>query len=136
MKCPVNAHVAVVDGESFQLFRNEGALFEPKLKPEDTPNLDPTNFSAAVRKQDDVGQTLGRTDLDELAHGAAVTKWLNERAIANDLHDIIVIADPKTLGEMRRNYHSELEKRIVGEIDKTLTSAGADQIERTIIAAE
>lgn len=136
MKCPQNAHVAVLDGENFDLYRNHGALFEPKLRPEDTPALDVTNFSAAVRKQDDVGQRLGRTDLNELAHGAAVTEWLNERAIAGDLHDMIIIADPKTLGEMRRHYHSELEKRIVGEIDKTLTGKPVDQIERTIEAAD
>ncbi|MGB3470254.1 MAG: host attachment protein [Erythrobacter sp.] len=135
MKCPQDAHIAVVDGENFRLFRNTGAAFEPKLRTEDSPALDVTNFSAAVRKQDDVGQKLGRTDLNELAHGAAVAEWLNERAIAGDLHDVIIIADPKTLGEMRRHYHSELEKRIAGEIDKTLTGKPVDQIERTIAAA-
>ncbi|MGB7420235.1 MAG: host attachment protein [Erythrobacter sp.] len=136
MKLPQNAHVAVVDGETFLLFRNEGALFEPKLKKEDSPKLDVTNFSAAVRKQDDVGQNLGRTDLDELGHAAAATEWLNARAVANDLHDVLIIADPKSLGEMRRHYHSELEKRVVGEIDKTLTGQPVDKIEQAIVAAE
>lgn len=136
MKCPANAHVALVDGETFRLFRNRGALFEPRLEAQETPALDPTNFSAAVRKQDDIGQHLGRTNLNELAFGAAVTQWLNDRAIAGDLHDVIIIADPKTLGEMRRHYHTELEKRVIGEIDKTLTDAPVEQIERTIIAAD
>jgi len=136
MKCPINAHVAVVDGETFRLYRNHGALFEPKLRAEDTPELDLSNFSAAVRHQDPVSQRLGRTDLNELAHGAAVAEWLNARAIGGDIDDIIIIADPKTLGEMRRHYHSELEKRIAGEIDKTLTGKPTDQIERTITAAD
>ena len=135
MKLPAKAHVAVVDGEHFKLFRNDGQLFEPKLQAEKSPTLDATNFSAAVRKHDDVGQRLGRTDLNELAHGAAVAEWLNERAIANDIKDIMVIADPKTLGEMRRHYHSELEKRLVGEIDKTLTGDPVEKIEKAIADA-
>ncbi len=135
MKLPVNAHVAVVDGENFLLFRNEGQPLEPKLRSEDSPSLDPTNFSAGVRKQDNIGQQLGRTDLNELAHGAAVAEWLNERVLANELDNVMIIADPKTLGEMRRHYHSELEKRLVGEIDKTLTGHSADKIEQAISAA-
>lgn len=135
MKLPRNACVAVVDGEKFALFRNEGQPLEPKLKRQDTGELDITNFSAGVRHQDDIGQRHGRTDLNELAHGAAVAEWLNARAIANDLDDLLVIADPKTLGEMRRHYHSELEKRLVGEIDKTLTGEPIERIEQAIIAA-
>lgn len=136
MKLPQNAHVAVVDGERFILLRNDGQAFEPKLRKEDSPKLDVTNFSAGIKHHDDVGQRLGRTDLEELGHAAAVTEWLNSKAIANDINDVLIIADPKTLGEMRQHYHSELEKRVVGEIDKTLTSQPMDGIEKAIVAAE
>ena len=136
MKLPHNAHVAVVDGETFLLFRNEGQLFEPKLSKEDSPDLDVTNFSAGVRHQDDIGQELGRTQLDELAHGAAVAEWLSAKAVSGDLHDVLIIADPKSLGEMRNHYHGELEKRVIGEIDKTLTGQPVDEIEKAIVAAE
>ncbi len=136
MKLPKNSHVAVVDGETFLLFRNEGQLFEPKLRKEDSPKLDVTNFSAGVKHHDDVGQALGRTDLDELGYAAAAASWLNEKAIAGDLHDVLIIADPKSLGEMREHYHSELKKRVVGEIDKTLTGQPVEKIEQAISAAE
>ncbi len=136
MKLPKNAHVAVIDGETFLLFRNEGALFEPKLKKEASPELDVTNFSAGIRHQDDVGRNLGRSDLEELGHAAAAAEWLSAKAVANELHDVLVIADPKSLGEMRNHYHSELEKRLVGEIDKTLTGQPVDKIEQAITAAE
>lgn len=135
MKIPHKAHVAVVDGENFLLMQNEGQAFEPKLKPLARPDLAETNFSAGVKHQDDVGQRHGRTDLNELAHGAAAAEWLNSQAVANAIDDLLVIADPKTLGEMRRHYHGELEKRLVGEISKTLTSAPAEQIEKTIVEA-
>ncbi|BDI59572.1 host attachment protein [Qipengyuania nanhaisediminis] len=135
MKLPKNAHVALVDGENFTLFRNDGQAFEPRLKSEASPDLDVTNFSAGVRHQDDVGQELGRTQLDELAHGAAVAEWLSAKAVSNDLDQVLIIADPKSLGEMRNHYHPELKKRIVGEIDKTLTGQPIDRIEQAIAAA-
>ncbi|MHA7820326.1 MAG: baeRF12 domain-containing protein [Erythrobacter sp.] len=135
MKLPQNAHVAVVDGETFLLFRNEGQAFEPRLRKEDSPDLDVTNFSAGVKHQDDIGQRLGRTDLAELGHAAAAAEWLSAKVISNDIHDVLIIADPKSLGEMRRHYHSELEKRVVGEIDKTLTGQPVEKIEQAIVAA-
>lgn len=135
MKLPHQAHVALVDGESFTLFRNTGQIFEPKLSKETSPDLDVTNYSAGVRHQDDIGQELGRTQLEELAHGAAVAEWLNSKAISGDLDQTLIIADPKTLGEMRQHYHTELEKRLVGEIDKTLTGASTKELEKAIADA-
>ena len=134
MKLGHKAHVALVDGETFTLFRNEGQIFEPKLAKEDNPDLDVTNFSAGVRHQDDIGRELGRTQLDELAHGAAVAEWLNAKAISGEIGDILIIADPKSLGEMRQHYHSELEKRLIGEIDKTLTGQPVEKLEKAIAA--
>jgi protein required for attachment to host cells len=135
MRLPNNAHVAIVDGKNFTVMRNTGQPLEPRLSDAQKPSLDPTNFSAGVKHQDDVGQQVGRTDLDELAHGAAAAEWLNAKSIAGEITDVLVIADPKTLGEMRRHYHSELEKRLVGEIDKTLSGASTAKIEQAIANA-
>ena len=135
MRLPSNAHVAIVDGENFTVMRNTGQPLEPKLGSAEKPDLSATNYSAGVKHQDNAGQQLGRTDLEELAHGAAATEWLNAKAIAGDISDILVIADPKTLGEMRRHYHGELEKRLVGEIDKTMTGEPTDRIEQAIANA-
>ena len=135
MKVPHKAHVAIVDGESFTIMRNNGKPFEPKLGEATKPDLNPSNFSAGVRHQDDVGQRTGATDLNELAHGAAAAEWLNAKAISGEITDVLVIADPKTLGEMRRHYHSELEKRLVGEINKTVTGETTEQIEKVIAAS-
>ena len=135
MKLPHKAYVALADGESFTIFRNTGKPFEPKLEKVETPDLEATNYSAGIKHQDDVGQQRGSTDLEELAHGAAAAECLNAKAIAGEFDAIAVIADPKTLGEMRRNYHSELEKRVVGEIDKTLTGEPLDRIEKAIANA-
>ena len=135
MKLPHMAHVAVLDGRSFALFRNDGQIFDPKLSALEQPDLDPTNFSAGVRHQDQLGRMLGRTQLEELAHGAAAAEWLNAKAVAGEIENLLIIADPKTLGEMRQHYHSELKSKLVGEIDKTLTGQTSDEICKVIAAA-
>jgi protein required for attachment to host cells len=135
MKLAHNAHVALLDGQSFTLFRNEGQIFEPKLVEVDKPDLEATNFSAGVRHQDS-GRKPDSTDLEELAHGAAAAEWLNAEAIAGNIEALLIIADPKTLGEMRHHYHVELKQLLAGEIDKTLTGQTTDKIEAAIAAAE
>lgn len=135
MKLRNKAHVALVDGTRFVLMRNVGQAFEPKLEEAAKPDLEPTNFSAGVRHQDASSQRTGATDLNELAHGAAAAEWLNARAVAGEIEELLVIADPKTLGEMRRHYHSELESRLVGEIPKTMTREPIPRIEAAIADA-
>ena len=135
MKLRNKAHVALVDGERFVLLRNTGQLFEPKLETVARPDLEETNFSAGVRHQDRSSQITQATDLNELAHGAAAAEWLNAKALEGEIEELLVIADPKTLGEMRRHYHKQLEGRIVGEIAKEMASEPIPRIEAAIAAA-
>lgn len=135
MKCPHKAHVALVDGNRFVVLRNTGQIFEPKLEMVAEPELEATNFSAGVRHQDKAGQMRGETDLNELAHGAAAAEWLNAKAIAGEIDDLIIIADPKTLGEMRRHYHKELQRRLVGELDKAIANEPIPAIEKALANA-
>ena len=135
MKLPHKAHVAIVDGTNFTLMRNAGQPFEPKLEGAERPELEATNYSAGVKQQDDTSQKSNNNDLEERAHGAAAAAWLNAKVIANEIDSLLVIADPKTLGEMRRHYHGELEKRLVGEIAKTMTGEPTAKIEKAILAA-
>lgn len=135
MELPHKAHVAVVDGERFVLFRNTGSSAEPKLEQAEQINVEGENFSAGVRHQDATSQAKGNTDLDELAHAAAATDWLNHAAMDGTISKLVVIADPKSLGEMRRHYHGKLEQVLVGELDKTMTNEPADRIAKVIAAA-
>jgi len=135
MKVPQNAHVALVNGTRFVLMRNVGQAFEPKLQQVDDLDLELTNFSAGVRHQDPAGQRNGSTDIDELAHGAAVAEWLNDRALKGELPDIVIAADPKTLGQIRQRCHKETERRIIGELPKDLINQPVAAIERAIADA-
>ena len=136
MKVPHNAHIAIVDGENFIVMRNKGQIFEPELGDVQKPDLEATNYSAGVSHQDHIGQRKGTsTQLDELAHSAAAAEWLNAKCIAGEIENLIVIADPKTLGEMRRHYHGETEKRIVGDLAKTMTNESGDRIAKALADA-
>ena len=135
MRCPKNTLVALANGERFMLMRNVGQAFEPKLQKEKELDLLLTNFSAGVRHQDPAGQRAGSTDIDELAHGAAIAEWLNDRALKGELGEIIITADPKTLGQIRQHCHAQTEEKIIGEIDKDLTNQPIEAIERTIASA-
>lgn len=128
MKIPEKAHVAVVDGENFLFLRNKGDANNPQLAAIDTPDLDETNRNAG-------NSTEGNGDLDETAHVAAVADWLNKQVLTNKIEDLIVVADKRSLGEIRKHYHGELEKRLVGEVGKALANHPIEDIEQAIASA-
>ena len=135
MKIPHQALVALANGEHFVLMRNVGQPLEPKLERLEELDLELTNFSAGARHQDPAGQRNGSTDIDELAHGAAVAEWLNAKALNGDLDPVVVAADPKTLGQIRQHCHKELESLIVGEVAKDFLNSPVEAIEQALAAA-
>jgi len=135
MRCPQNTLVALANGKRFLLMRNAGQAFEPKLEKVEELDLLLTNFSAGVRHQDPAGERSSSTDINELAHGAAIAEWLNDRALKGQLTEIVIVADPKTLGQIRQHCHEETEKKIIGEIAKDLTNQPMNAVERAIADA-
>lgn len=135
MKVPHQALVALANGEKFVLMRNVGQPFEPQLERVADLDLELTNFSAGVRHQDPAGQRNGSTDIDELAHGAAIAEWLNKQALGGGIDQLVIAADPKTLGQIRQHCHKELESRIVGEVAKDLINSPVATIERALATA-
>ena len=135
MKVPHKALVALANGERFLLMRNVGQPFEPKLEKVSELDLELTNFSAGARHQDPAGQRNGSTDIDELAHGAAIAGWLNDKALKGEIGEVVVAADPKTLGQIRKHCHKELENRIVCELAKDLINSPIEAIEKAFAAA-
>src|SRR4051812_35357569 len=135
MKVPHKALVALANGERFLLMRNVGQPFEPKLEKVSELDLELTNFSAGVGHQDPAGQRNGSTDLDELAHGAAIAEWLNKQTLNGAGEPVVIAADPKTLGQIRQHCHKELESRIVGELAKNLINSPMPEIERALVNA-
>ena len=48
------------------------------------------------------------------------------------LNALIVVAPPKTLGELRKHYHKEVTSRLKGELDKDLTGHPIKDIEKAL----
>jgi protein required for attachment to host cells len=134
MKVPHKALVALADGERVGMMRNVGPPVEPKLEKVGEIDLELTNFSAGVRNQDPV-QRGGSTEIDELAHGAAIAHWLNRKTLNGDGRPLVIAADPKTLGQIRQHCHKELQNRIVGEVAKDLINQPVESIERALAMA-
>jgi len=156
MQIPHNAYVLVADGTKMLFFRNEGDADYPKLEVEaereeenpkdsdqgtDSPGR---TFSSAVGdpRTGGYGATIGAgrsayedTDFHQLQEdrfAAEAAELLKERALRNDFDSLVVVAPPKTLGELRKHYHKEVEKRLAGEVAKDLTNLPVDQIERIL----
>ena len=73
--------------------------------------------------------------LEEDRFAAEAAALLKKRALANDFEQLIVIAPPRTLGELRKHYHVEVSNRLAGELDKDLTGHPIPDIEQAIIRA-
>jgi protein required for attachment to host cells len=138
MLLPHGTVFAIVDGQNFELYRNAGIEAEPHLTALDAPDLEATNFSAGARRLDGPSRHQARTGdgsndaLDESAHVAAVTGWLNQQVLSHDIEQLVVVADPRSLGEMRRHYHKQLKDVLVAEVPKTLTGRSAQEIVRVL----
>jgi protein required for attachment to host cells len=82
--------------------------------------------------------TMGETDfhqLEEDRFAAETAELLKKRALRNDFEQLIVVAPPKTLGELRKHYHKEVSNRIAGELDKDLTGHPVSEIEKILASA-
>ncbi len=73
--------------------------------------------------------------LEEDRFAAEVADLLKKRALRNDFESLIIVAPPKTLGEMRKHYHKEVSERLTGELDKDLTGHPIPDIEQALLSA-
>ena len=155
MQGPHNTFVVVADGEKMLFFRNEGDSEFPKLEVERKREQDnPPDreqgtdqpgraFAAAGRPPSEGGTRPGaahrsayeETDFQQLAEdrfAAETAELLRKRALNNDFESLIIVAPPRTLGELRKHYHKEVEKRLAGEVAKDLTGHPVAEIEKIL----
>ncbi|MFW2829675.1 host attachment family protein [Sphingomonas sp. ID0503] len=146
MQVPHNSLVLVADGKKMLFFRNQGDSEYPNLQVESAEEHQ--DLRSREQRTDAAGQAsspqgqsrsaIEQTDFQQLEEdrfAAHAAELLKKRALANDFENLIIVAPPKTLGELRKHYHLEVEQRLNGELAKDLTSHPVDQIEKLIIAA-
>jgi protein required for attachment to host cells len=126
--------LAVVDGAHVKLFRNQGHEPEIRLVPEPDPDLEPANIGSGARHRNSAANP-DRSRLREDNFAAAVAGYLNERALSGRIDRLVIVADARTLGEMRRHFHGALSAKLSGQIEKNLTGFPVSEIEDAVRAA-
>ena len=125
MKLSKGALVAVVDGEKLALFRNESGV-EIRLKAIENPPIEDRVSGSAGRRSSEANPDNDTQAEDGFAMGVA--QVLNKWVVTNKIDELLVIAAPKTLGELREHWHKDLQAKLAGEIAKDLTGHSTDQI--------
>ncbi|WP_405406038.1 host attachment family protein [Paracoccus sp. Ld10] len=122
---PHNALIVVADGHSATLFRNVAKfgleLTETTKVTQDSLSNDGAQIDEASPKDD-----------EEATFAAHLSRYLNAMVLKNKFEDIAIIADPSTLGVMRKHYHKELQLRLRKEIAKTLTNSDIQTIQNSL----
>jgi len=134
MLLPQGTIVAVADGEKFNLFRNSGDEAHPELTAMSEPDIESVNAgSGAGHQSSSANPDVSQAAEDGFAGGIA--GLLNRRVLDGEIADLVIIAAPRTLGELRKNYHKKLSEVLRGEISKDLTGHALHDIEKAIAAA-
>ncbi|UYY57140.1 host attachment family protein [Sphingomonas sp. S2-65] len=134
MKIPKNALIAVVDGEKLNLYHNSGDEHAPNLTALPDADVSTENMGSGGRHQSSSANPSD-SQQNEDSFAAGVSEVLNKRATSGNIDHLIVIAAPRTLGELRKHYHKALEAKLVGEISKDLTGHTVRHIEEVVAAA-
>lgn len=123
MNIPHNALVLVVDGSTMLFLRNQGQGEHLDLISEAQHQHDDKGAAAPIRARGGAAVHEGDyQQLDENRNAADAADQLRVRALAGDFDALVIIAPPKTLGELRKHLHKEVEKRIVMELPKEMTN--------------
>lgn len=126
---PKNALVVVADGGGARVFRNEGEDGELSLHQFDVLEVMNVNDDGPAGSMP--GESTG-AQIDEATFAKQLAQGLNGAALKHQFEHLVLVADPITLGRMRPLLHKETLQRLVAEVNKTLTNAPLDQIERSL----
>ena len=137
------AWVVIADGEKALFLRNVTDGENPNLeviRKEEQDN--PKDIDQSANRPGRVGQSANPgksayddTDWHELAKdrfAADLADMLYKQAHQGKFDEIVLVASPSVLGELRSQLHQEVSDKVVGEIDKTLTNHTVADIEKIV----
>ncbi len=134
MQLPIHAYVAVADGEKLSLFKNTGEAGTLQLTEMQSPEMDSDNKGSGGRHASSSANPSD-SQQEEDGFAAGVADMLNKQVMAGHVEGLVIIAAPRTLGELRKHYHKTLSAKLLGEIPKDLTGHSLKDIEAAITAA-
>jgi len=144
VQIPNETLVLVADGRKMLFLRNKGdeTLVDLRVeshREQENPPIRDQATDAPGRSISSVGSArsaMEPTDFHQLQEdrfAAEAAELLRKRALSNDFEALIVAAPPRTLGEMRKHYHKEVQHRLIGEVSKELTGMPLPQIEQALV---
>jgi protein required for attachment to host cells len=134
MQLPQNTVIAVADGEKLALFRNKGNAANVQLKAMPSAEVDSSKIVSGARHPSSAANP-DDSQQDEDGFSNGVAGLLNARVLEGDIKSLVIVAAPRTLGEMRKGYHKSLSDVLIGELDKDLTGHTIPEIEKALAAA-
>lgn len=140
MKLPTGTLVAVLDGANYILFRNDGDEDIINLSALDSErlNVPPTRELGTDRPGEFRPKNLGHgspeaRDLHEQAETHFAKKMLAriETYLAKDTgNKIVIVSDPDTLGQIRKEYSATLKSQLLEDIAKNFSDHPVPDIEK------
>jgi len=138
--------ILAADGAKMLILRNDGDAKYPVLatvahaEAENPPSHEQGTdapgraFSSVDGRRSAVGETDWHQQAEDQFAGRALAA-LEDAADAEE-GGIVVIAPPRMLGELRRQYSNAIRRRLIAEIDKDVANRTSDDIARAIAAHE
>ena len=144
MTIPSNALVLVSDGRSARLLRNQGTIANPKLtverelEQENPPTREQgTDRPGRMHGSDGVSRSaVEQTDWhqrQEQRFASELAELLYKLGHAGTYAELIVVAPPKMLGDLRSSFHPKVKSAVIGEVPKDLTQFSAPEISDLLI---
>ncbi len=134
MLVPPGSTIAVADGQKLSLYHNTGHEAELKLTALPHPAIGTDHKGADHGHQSSPGNPAGG-QIDEDGFSGGVVEYLNKQVLEGHIKQLVIIAAPRALGELRKHYHKQLSAQLLGEIAKEMTGSSVHDIEKTILAA-
>lgn len=134
MILPNDTTIAVIDGEKLRLFRNHGMEPHIRLTEQHVASLRPVNQGSGGRHRSTSANPDQRR-LEEDDFAAAAAAHLNRLTLDGKIASLFVIADPRTLGELRRHFHEATRAKLIGDLARDLTDSSVEAIEAALLKA-
>ncbi len=143
LKVHYGAWVLVGDGKKALFLHNEGDeeilnLRRLDVEEKDNPATRDQGSDAPGRGHSPTGArggAMGGTDfhqVEEDRFAAHVAQRINAAAQGNGFKEIVIVAPPKSLAEIRRDLSAEAQRRVVCEIARDYTNHPIPEIEKLL----
>jgi protein required for attachment to host cells len=137
--------IVVADGSKALFLKNSGDATLPVLdvfreEAQENPATRDQGTSRPGRMRDSTGphnSAMETTDWHQLAEdrfAKDLADILYRQAHRGEFKELIIVAAPAVLGEMRKELHKEVSDRVIAEIAKDYTNHPVDQIGKLVLA--